>query len=73
MAKTKEISSKSATFAKGGKTKMFGPQHAGPDRAGETSGTKASSGGKFAKGGPSGKVGNQRPSISAKSGVTVSN
>jgi hypothetical protein len=73
MAKTKEISSKSATFAKGGTTKMFGKQHAGPDRAGETSGTKAGSGGKFAKGGPSGKVGNQRPSISAKSGVSVSN
>lgn len=73
MAKSKEISSKKTTFVKGGKTKMFGQQHAGPDRAGETSGTKAGSGGKWAKGGPSGKVGNQRPSVPAKAGVTASN
>lgn len=51
MAQSKEKSSKSVAFAKGGTTKMFGKQHAGPDRAGETSGTKAGSGGKFAKGG----------------------
>ena len=73
MAKSKEISSKPAVFAKGGKTKMFGQQHAGPDRPGETSGEKTGTGGRFAKGGGTGKVGNQRPSVSAKAGVTASN
>jgi hypothetical protein len=50
MAKSKEISSKSASFAKGGSTKMFGKQHAGTQKPGQTA-TKAGAGGKFAKGG----------------------
>jgi hypothetical protein len=51
MAKSKEISSKSVSFAKGGTTKMFGKQHAGPQTPGRTQQTDKSSGGKFAKGG----------------------
>lgn len=50
MAKSKEISSKSASFAKGGSTKMFGQQHAGTQKSGQTE-TKSGAGGKFAKGG----------------------
>jgi len=50
MAKSKEISSKTASFAKGGSTKMFGKQHAGTQKSGQTA-TKATSSGKVAKGG----------------------
>lgn len=39
------------TFAKGGKTKMFGAQDAGPQKAGETEHDVKGSGGKFASGG----------------------
>ena len=38
-------------FAKGGKTKMFGPQDAGPQDEGVTEHDTEGSGGKFAKGG----------------------
>lgn len=51
MAKTKTISSKTPSFAKGGKTKMFGKQHAGPQVPGMTSHSTKGDGGKFAKGG----------------------
>lgn len=51
-SKNSKVKSKSSpAFAVGGSGHMFGKQHAGPDRAGETSGTKGGSGGKFAKGG----------------------
>jgi hypothetical protein len=50
MAKSKELKTKKADFAKGGTTKMFGKQHAGPQAPGITS-TKSGAGGKFAKGG----------------------
>jgi hypothetical protein len=68
MAKSKEISSKSASFAKGGTTKMFGKQHAGTQKPGQTS-TQATSGGKFAKGGSTKMFGKQCASP-AKSGKT---
>lgn len=73
MAKGKEISSKPATFAKGGSGKMFGKQSAGPQKPGTTAHSVSGNGGKFAKGGPSGKVGNQKPSVTSKAGATVSN
>lgn len=50
MAKSKEISSSTPSFAKGGNTKMFGKQHAGTQKPGQTA-TKSGAGGKFAKGG----------------------
>lgn len=50
MAKSKTISTKTASFAKGGSTKMFGKQHVGTQAPGQTA-TKSGSGGKFAKGG----------------------
>lgn len=71
MAKT--ISSSSPAFAKGGKTKMFGRQYAGTDKPGVTGKATTSNGGKFAKGGPTGKVGNQKPAVPAKAGVSASN
>lgn len=51
MAMGKQKSSKSTTFVRGGKTKMFGKQSAGPQKPGTTAATKSGSGGKFAKGG----------------------
>lgn len=56
-------------FSKGGSTKMFGKQHAGPQVAGDTSGDKAGSGGKFAKGG-SGKMFGKQSAAPKASGVT---
>lgn len=58
MAKSKEISSKTASFAKGGSTKMFGKQHAGTQKPGQTA-TKSGTGGKFAKGGSTHMFGKQ--------------
>jgi hypothetical protein len=58
MAKTKLISTKTASFAKGGSTKMFGKQHAGQQKAGQTS-TSSGAGGKFAKGGSTKMFGKQ--------------
>lgn len=72
MAKSKELSSKSASFAKGGSGKMFGQMKTGTQKPGQSAQMGRGSG-KFAQGGPSGKVGNQRPSVSAKPGVTASN
>ena len=52
MAKGKSISTKSGAFAKGGNTKMFGKQFAGPQKPSTTAtASKSGSGGKFAKGG----------------------
>jgi hypothetical protein len=68
MAKSKEISSKKASFAKGGSTKMFGKQHAGTQKPGQTS-TQATSSGKFAVGGKTHMFGKQCASPS-KAGKT---
>jgi hypothetical protein len=70
MAKSKQVSSKSASFAKGGSTKMFGKQHAGQQAPGQTA-TKSGAGGKFAKGGGSKMFGKQsanprRPGVTGK-------
>ena len=62
MAKSKVISKKSASFAKGGKTHMFGKQYAGPQKPGTTSHATSGTGGKFAKGGRGGSVGKQTAS-----------
>ncbi len=51
MAKSKEVSSKNVTFAKGGKNKMFGVQEAGPQKPGGSAHDTKGSGGNFAKGG----------------------
>jgi hypothetical protein len=52
MAKSKEISSSTPSFAKGGKTKMYGLQHAGNQVPGRTAQKPdKNQGGKFAKGG----------------------
>lgn len=71
MAKSKVISSKSASFAKGGKTKMFGKQHAGPQKPGTTAHSTSGDGGKFAKGGRGHMFGKQsanprRPGVTGK-------
>lgn len=69
MAKSKEISSKSASFAKGGSTKMHGKQHAGPQTPGQTATKSGPSAGKFAKGGSTKMFGKQSASP-RRSGVT---
>jgi hypothetical protein len=71
MAKSKEISSRSASFAKGGKTKMFGKQHAGPQKSGTTGKANSGDGGKFARGGTTHMFGKQcanprRPGVTGK-------
>lgn len=48
--------------AKGGSGKMFGKQHAGPDKAGTSGQTKTGSGGKWAKGGSGHMFGKQHAS-----------
>lgn len=68
MAKVTKTSS--PAFAKGGKTKMFGKQHAGPQNSGITSHSTSGDGGKFAKGG-SGKMfgkGSAKPSAAGHTG-----
>lgn len=60
MAKPTKVVKKSAgSFAKGGTTKMFGLQHAGPDKAGMSGPTKTGTGGKWAKGGSGHMFGRQ--------------
>lgn len=68
MAKSKSLSSKSASFARGGSTKMFGKQHAGTQTPGQTA-TKSGAGGKFAKGGSKHMFGKQHANP-RRSGVT---
>jgi hypothetical protein len=67
MAKVK--STKSPSFAKGGKTKMFGKQSAGPQKSGVTSHQTSGNGGKFAKGGNGHMFGKQCAGP-ARAGVT---
>lgn len=59
MAKSKQKSSGSKEFAKGGNGKMFGPQHAGPQKPGTSAHDPSSDGGKFAKGGSGHMFGKQ--------------
>lgn len=49
--KTSEKSPAAGKFAKGGSTKMFGKQAAGPQTPGLSAKKNAGDGGKFAKGG----------------------
>lgn len=70
MAKSKQVSSKSASFAKGGSTKMFPKQHVGTQTPGQTA-TKSGAGGKFIKGGSGHMFGKQsanprRPGVTGK-------
>jgi hypothetical protein len=68
--KTKENVEHNVEFAKGGNTKMFGPQAAGPDRPGNTGKDSTSAPGpKYASGG-SHKMAGYSPSIPAKAGIT---
>ena len=74
MAKSKLINTKPAAFAKGGTTKMFGKQTAGPRKSLSAAGTgKAQSGdgGKWGKGGSQHMFGKQsasprRPGVTGK-------
>jgi hypothetical protein len=70
----KEKSSKSAVFAKGGKTGFAGKQmKTGTQVPGQSAQMGRGSAGFGAKGGPSGKVGKQKGSVPAKPGVSASN
>jgi hypothetical protein len=66
----KEMSSKNATFAKGGKGHMFGKQSAGKQKPGGSAHNTSGDGGKFAKGG-SGRMFGFRPSAPAKAGQSA--
>jgi hypothetical protein len=69
MAKVKKETSKSATFAKGGNTHMFGKQAAGKQKPGDTAHDTSGDGGKFAAGGK-GKMFGYSPSVPATPGWT---
>ena len=62
--------SPSVEFAKGGKTGMFGKQHAGPQNAGTTAHDTKGDGGKFAVGGK-GKMFGKGSANTAETGVTA--
>jgi hypothetical protein len=57
--KSKVVSTGSLTGARGGSTKMFGKQTAGPKSPGRTGKVQTGSGGKFGKGGGTGHIGRQ--------------
>ncbi len=65
--KSKEVSEKNVTFAKGGKTKMFGKQAAAPQQAGESGHATKGGDSKFASGGKT-KMFGFRPSAPARPG-----
>jgi hypothetical protein len=69
VAKSKVKSEKSGSFAKGGKTKMFGKQHAGPQKPGVSAKDPKGDGGKWAKGGSTHMFGRQSASP-AKAGMS---
>lgn len=71
MAKSKSTTKKPLTGggAKGGSGHMFGKQSAGPKTPGITGKAQSGNGGKFAKGGPTGKVGKQGSVKTAKGGT----
>ena len=74
MAKGKVIKSSTPAFGKGGTTKMFPQQHAGPRKSLSAAGTgkaQTGSGGKFGKGGKTHMFGKQsasprRPGVTGK-------
>jgi hypothetical protein len=74
MAKSKVIKSSTPAFGKGGNTKMFGKQSAGPRKSLSQAGTgkaQSSSGGKWGKGGSTHMFGKQsagprRPGVTGK-------
>lgn len=68
--KSKAEGTQKASFAKGGSGKMFGQQHAGPEKPGVSSHDTSGDGGKFAKGGST-KMFGFRPSIPAKPGMST--
>ena len=73
LGKSKVISSGKMTPVRGGSGHMFGKQSVGPKKAGVTGKVQTGSGGKWHKGGPTGKVGNQGKSSRVVSGrVSVS-
>ena len=75
MAMDKEKSDKSASFAKGGSTKMFGQQDASPSMAGTSSPANGRKGAdnKYSVSGGNGKMAGQQGAHPAKSGgVAVS-
>jgi hypothetical protein len=67
--KSKQKSSKSVTFAKGGSGKMFGKQSAGTQKPAQTA-QAGKGGGKFAKGG-SGKMFGKQSTGKQKPGQTA--
>jgi len=69
MAKSKVESAKSAKFAEGGDTHMFGPQKAGKQKPAETAHDVSDGGSKFASGG-GGKMFGYTASQTAKAGIT---
>ena len=71
MAMGKQLSSKSATFAKGGSNKMAPQMKTGTQVPGQTA-QMGRGGGSFAKGG-SGKMAGKGSARPAKPGVTASN
>lgn len=73
MAKSKEISSKNAVFAKGGSNKMFGKQYAGTQKPGVTGHEVGGGDGKFAQGGKTNHMAGPGVARPAKPGVTASN
>jgi hypothetical protein len=68
--KSKEVSEKNVQFAKGGKTHMFGQQHAGPQKPDVSGKSDKGDGGKFAKGGTT-KMFGFRPSTPARGGQSA--
>ena len=73
MAMSKQLSTKSVTFVKGGPTGLVGKQTKTGTQVPGQSAQMGRGGGKFAQGGPTGKVGKQKPSVAAKPGVSASN
>jgi hypothetical protein len=71
MAGIKKETTKSADFAKGGNTHMFGEQAAGDQKAGGTAHdvSGGAPGAKFAEGG-SGKMFSYNPAVPARAGIT---
>lgn len=59
LSKGKVVKTSSPTFAKGGSTKMFGKQAAGPQTPGQSAQKDSSDGGRIAKGGKTKMFGKQ--------------
>lgn len=68
MAGSKVISSGKMPPVRGGKTHMFGKQHAGPKKPGVAGKADKGDGGKYGRGGPTGYVGKQGKSTPSPAG-----